>query len=552
MKKVVSVAVAAMLAGTSLAAFAGCGSNVDSESPETLEVYVCNLGYGYAWAEQMLEDFAQEDWVKEKYPNLQIDFAQDAVEQNSKNWLENNSTNYDVIMCTNLESYLGASEGKTVDLTELVYNKTVPGEDVTIAEKMFDSVLESNRDPDSTAEDPHYYTATFASGMAGIAYNATVLEELGFEEPNTTDELFAIAESISTGVYVEGASGDYTVGQSVDRNVYASQSAFVTYGVSAYINYTVETWWAQYEGVGNYVNYFEGVSDGIAGNSAVTRQTGRLKALEATDTMMDYTRLYPSAERDAYRRAQNEVVMGVSLFMANGDWFDMEERDFAASAPGAGEVRLMNTPVLSSIREKTPSIPDDATLSLIVEAVDNGCNSIEEAAEAYPELAGKGIKDTDYQTVHDARMLVYSIGPRHNVVIPECSPAKELAADFILYMATDKSLETYASMTGGASLPFDYNYQENTELWNSFSAMQQQRLELFSDPDLNIMPNVAKYPLVLRGGFSSWYPCENPGYEFQTNGSTAQEVYDEIIQYWTENNSSRFRIACSQAGISIG
>ena len=493
MKKVVSVAVAAMLAGTSLAAFAGCGSNVDSESPETLEVYVCNLGYGYAWAEQMLEDFAQEDWVKEKYPNLQIDFAQDAVEQNSKNWLENNSTNYDVIMCTN-----------------------VPGEDVTFAEKMFDSVLESNRDPDSTAEDPHYYTATFASGMAGIAYNATVLEELGFEEPNTTDELFAIAESISTGSYVAGASGDYTVGQSVDRNVYASQSAFVTYGVSAYINYTVETWWAQYEGVGNYVNYFEGVSDGIAGNSAVTRQTGRLKALEATDAMMDYTRLYPSAERDAYRRAQNEVVMGVSLFMANGDWFDMEERDFAASAPGAGEVRLMNTPVLSSIREKTPSIPDDATLSLIVEAVDNGCNTIEEAAAKYPELAGKGIKDTDYQTVHDARMLVYSIGPRHNVVIPECSPAKELAADFILYMATDKSLETYASMTGGASLPFDYNYQENTELC----------LELFSDPDLNIMPNVAKYPLVLRGGFSSWYPCENPGYEFQTNGSTAQEVYD--------------------------
>ena len=50
MKKVVSVAVAAMLAGTSLAAFAGCGSKVDSESPETLEVYVCNLGYGYAWA----------------------------------------------------------------------------------------------------------------------------------------------------------------------------------------------------------------------------------------------------------------------------------------------------------------------------------------------------------------------------------------------------------------------------------------------------------------------------------------------------------------------
>ena len=550
MKKIVSVVAAALLAGTALLA-TGCGSNVDSSNPQTLEVYVCNLGYGYTWAEKMLNDFAEEDWVKEKYPELQVSFRQDAVEQNSKNWLENNSTNYDVIMCTNLESYLGASEGKTVDLTEIVYNQTVPGENVTFAEKMFDSVLESNRDVNSTAEDPHYYTATFAAGMTGIAYNATVLEALGFEEPNTTDELFAIAESIQTGKYVAGARGDYTVGASIDRSVYSSESAFVTYGVSAYINYTVETWWAQYEGVSNYINYFQGISDGVL-SSGVTRQTGRLKALEATEEMMEYTRLYPSAERDAYRRAQNEVVMGQSLFMANGDWFDMEERDFAANAPGAGEVRLMNVPVLSSIREKATSIPDDESLALVVEAVDNGCDTIAEAEKAFPALAGKGITDTDYKTVHDARMLVYSIGPRHNIVIPECSPAKEVAADFILYMATDKCLETYASETGGASLPFDYDYEQNQTLWNSFSAMQKQRLQLFTDPDLNIMPNVAKYPLVLRGGFSAWYPCDNPGYEVQTNKSAAQEIYNEIIQYWTENNSSRFNVACSQAGISIG
>lgn len=550
MKKIVSVAAAAaLLAGTALMA-TGCGSNVDSSNPQTLEVYVCNLGYGYTWAEKMLNDFAEEDWVKEKYPDLQVSFRQDAVEQNSKNWLENNSTNYDVIMCTNLESYLGASEGKTVDLTELVYNKTIPGEDVTFAGKMFDSVLESNRDVNSAAEDPHYYTATFASGMTGIAYNATVLETLGFEEPNTTDELFAIAESIQTGTYVAGARGTYTVGASVDRSVYSSTSAFVTYGVSAYINYTVETWWAQYEGVSNYINYFQGISDGVL-SSGVTRQIGRRKALEATEEMMEYTRLYPSAERDAYRRAQNEVVMGQSLFMANGDWFDMEERDFAENAPGAGEVRLMNAPVLSSIREKAASIPDDATLALVVEAVDGGCNTIAEAEERFPELAGKNITDTDYKTVHDARMLVYSIGPRHNIVIPECSPAKEVAADFILYMATDKCLETYASETGGASLPFDYDYEQSQTLWNSFSAMQKQRLQLFTDPDLNIMPNAAKYPLVLRGGFSAWYPCDNPGYEIQTNGSTAQQIYDEVILYWTDNNSSRFKVACSQAGITI-
>lgn len=548
MKKVVSVAVAAALAGTSLALFAGCGKKVDSDNPETLEVYVCNLGYGYQWAEQMLNAFKEEEWVKEKYPNLQVSFSQDAVEQNSKNWLTNNSTDYDVIMCTNLESFLG--EGKsTVDLTELVYEQKIPGEDVTFAEKMFDSVLESNRDPSSTAEDPHYYTATFASGMTGIAYNATVLAQLGFEEPNTTDELFAICESIATGTYVAGASGDYTVGASVDKKVYSSDTAFISYGVSAYVNYIVETWWAQYEGSSGYSNYFRGMDSEGNLTSAVVYQQGKLKALEATEEMMEYTSLVASAERDAYRRAQNEVVLGTALFMANGDWFDMEERDFAANAPGAGEVRLMNAPVVSSIREKTPSIADDATLSLVVEAVDSGCDTIEEAEQAFSGLAGKNVTEADFRTVHDARMLVYSIGPRHNVVIPECSPAKELAADFILYMATDKSLETYASVTGGASLPFDYDYQQNETLWDSFSAMQKQRLTLFTDPDLNIMPNVAMYPLVLRGGFSPWEPYGNPGYEFLTNNWAAEALNDQIIAYWTENNSSRFNTACAQAGI---
>lgn len=548
MKKAVSVAVAAVLAGTSLSVLAGCGKKVDSDNPETLEVYVCNLGYGYQWAEQMLNAFKEEAWVKEKYPNLQVSFSQDAVEQNSKNWLTNNSTDYDVIMCTNLEGFLG--EGNSaVDLTELVYEKTIPGENVTFAKKMFDSVLESNRDPSSTAEDPHYYTATFASGMTGIAYNATVLAALGFEEPNTTDELFAICESIATGTYVSGASGDYTVGASVDKNVYSSDKAFISYGVSAYVNYLVETWWAQYEGVSGYVNYFRGMDSEGNLTSAVVRQKGKLKALEATEEMMEYTGLVASAERDAYRRAQNQVVLGTALFMANGDWFDMEERDFAANAPGAGEVRLMNAPVVSSIRVNTPSIPDDATLSLVVEAVDSGCNTIAEAEEAFPDLAGKNVTEPDFQTVHDARMLVYSIGPRHNVVIPECSPAKELAADFILYMATDKSLETYASVTGGASLPFDYDYEQNATLWNSFSAMQKQRLTLFTDPDLNIMPNVAMYPLVLRGGFSPWKPYGNPGYEFLTNAWTAQGLNDQIIAYWTDNNSSNFNTACAQAGI---
>ena len=229
MKKLIT-AILAVAIGTSCFAFAGCNkSKVDSSSPETLEVYIYNAGYGTKWLDDVLAAFAEEDWVKEKYPNLETAVTPNEVENYAGSMLESSaSTNkFEIIFGQNLNKYLGEN-GKVEDLTETVYNAQVPGEDITVAEKMYDSVRQSNIDPSvEEGEDPVYYTMTYASGMTGLAYNEDLLiDRLGMKVPNTTDELIEIMKTVhdknSTASKYESYENTYTL---------------VTYGSSAYTNY---------------------------------------------------------------------------------------------------------------------------------------------------------------------------------------------------------------------------------------------------------------------------------------------------------------------------
>lgn len=552
MKKVIT-AMLAVAIGTSCIAFAGCNnSKVDSSSPETLEVYVYNAGYGYEWLEDMLAAFAEEDWVKEKYPDLQTDITKNEVENYAGSMLESSaSTNkFEIIFGQNLNKYLGES-GKVEDLTETVYNTQVPGEDITVAEKMYDSVRQSNIDPSiEEGEDPVYYTMTYASGMTGLAYNEDLLlDRLGMKVPNTTDELIAIMKAVhdknSTSSKYEGYENTYTL---------------VTYGSSVYTNYLLYTWWAQYEGSQGFANFFKGYDEYTNSiNAAVTEQQGRLEALSVLEDMMakdsGYTYLSPNSGREAYRQVQNMLVMGQGLFMANGDWFDNEMRSFCEGLEETqgycDTVKLMKTPVISSIIDNTDTIADDAELSALITAIDAG--------ETALQGEGYDVSQDDFNTVLAARVTVYSIGPGHNAVVPKTAVGKQVAYDFLRYMATDEANRIYIEATGGASLPFDYDCKEkDPELFESLSPMQKERLEYFNDyqAEIDILPAPQSFPLILYGGFSAFKSCSDaPGYRF-LNGenagsyaSAAEKLFYDDINYWQEDGSRRFLSAVNQAGL---
>ena len=74
-----------------------------------------------------------------------------------------------------------------------MYNKTVPGEQVTFKEKTLDSYNQSNRynDVSDTSGREKYYFTSWAAGTDGILYNADLLKQYSIEVPRTSDEWLA-------------------------------------------------------------------------------------------------------------------------------------------------------------------------------------------------------------------------------------------------------------------------------------------------------------------------------------------------------------------------
>ena len=182
----------------------------------------------------------------------------------------------------------------------------------------------------------------------------------------------------------------------------------------------------------------------------------------------------------------------------------------------ADTIKMMRTPVISAIIERTHSIPDDATLSEVVKAVDAGKTGYE------------GVTDEDFATIVAARNVVYSVGPGHNAYIPSYASGKEVAVDFLRFMATDKANEIYVRATNGASLPFRYNLREkNPELFEQISPLQKSRLNYFSEMNVNILPSQASFPLVRYGGLSTM-ATGSPLTEF--TGGTGKCSYDSVSE----------------------
>lgn len=546
MKKVITILLSAVLTA---GVFAGCGNRVDSSDPQTLEVYLYNAGYGEDWCQDLLDAFAAEAWVQEKYPDLTIAFEPDETSSRAQELLaaSERANKYDLVMGTGLESLLGP-DAQALDLTEVVYESQVPGEDILFKDKLLPSYLESAayKGRAGSEEEPAYYQVNWASGMTGIIYNETKLNALKTDVlknvlpndvPNTTDELLAVLRAVKDA---NGANSAYT-----------ETSSFATYGASSYAHYLYYIWWAQYETSAEYINFYNGIDSETESRSpAIFLQDGLLEALTVLEQIYYRTNGYvwinPNTGREAYRETQNRVQLGNALFMANGDWADNElatlREGLIEQNGSADTVKLMRTPVISSIIDHTPSIPDDKTLSAVVNAIDKG------------ETGYGSVTETDFAIVKAAREVVYSIGPGHNAFIPSYAAGKEVAIDFLRFMATDKAQEIYIRSTNGASLPFKYDLKaKNEALYNEISPMQQDRIDYFAEMEVNVLPSQASFPLVRYGGLSlmaSGNPLEDftEAHDKGQYSSVAEMAHQREYNYWSSEGNANFKNCLSQAG----
>ena len=96
----------------------GCRNNADN--PNQIDIYVVNAGYRYEWVNTIKELFLQEDWVKEKYPNLTVSIYQNDNQTYAETIMDAGraSNKFDLLFSMNLAKFSGHEDA--LDLTDVV------------------------------------------------------------------------------------------------------------------------------------------------------------------------------------------------------------------------------------------------------------------------------------------------------------------------------------------------------------------------------------------------------------------------------------------------
>lgn len=461
-KKIASLMMALLL----LLSMAACGEkeNFDPNNIEedntTLDIMCLHKGYGFQWLTALKEGFeAANPGVEVKITTIS---KNDIIRGDVRNYKKSEIDLYFDIYATGMgglvqeySSYYGGKQALR-PLNEVLATQ-IPGEGITVADKLHDTMLASyraeGRDTADTADDV-YYGLPYMQGAMGLYYNETVINEaLGegnWKLPNTTDELIALCERLKeAGCYmlVPGELDQYT------RTLFIPN-------------------WAQYEGFENWLKFYEGVgydkdrSRESQLSSLIYMQQGRLESLKVAYDLISPENgfvLSNSAEigtnnlNDYQKRFVNPKNK-LALYPC-GDWLMQELKDNSGETGDASVIKMMKTPVISSIIDsvngysadqeaRLPNISDDATLSAVIDYVDGKVDTLP-----------AGVTDAEVAFVKQARNTVSSQADMHMVYAPEFSDAKALANKFLVYMASNEGIQTLKDHCVGGFAPYKYEYQ---------------------------------------------------------------------------------------------
>ena len=241
--------------------------------------------------------------------------------------------------------------------------------------------------------------------------------------------------------------------------------------------------------------------------------------------------------------AQAKFLLGEGIMMPNGDWFQNEMGE--AASKNRYEITFMKTPVLSSIVEKCTSVKDDATLATVITAIDEG-KTYEEAAAIVT-----GLEKADYNKISEARKVIYKI-KGHEAFVPSYATAKELAKDFLLFLATDKACDKFIESSNGCGVPYEYDVKnKNAELFNSLPTMHKDRITIMNDA-IKLMP-LNSFRLVNYGGLSYFVKTTMLDVAFTAKNAkdrkTAAEIWQEDIDFYTNSNEANWKSLLINAGL---
>lgn len=544
-KKIISAILAALTAATCVTA-ASCNKGGKSDTDQTLEIFVVNAGYGVQWAQDIADLFAEQSWVKEKYPELKIEVKENDQKSYVQSQLSAGSklNTYDLMFGCYLNDQAGSPN--IIDLTESVYNQKVPGEDVLYKDKLYESALEglAYYDPNKADAEAEYWYTPWQGGIHGLTYSEELLAEFGFDhEPYTTDELYEMCVAIKKAhKKIDGADSEvYPFIQSSEADYWSM--------------YIFHTWWAQYEGIEGYNNFFNGIDEAGIISTGIFDQKGRLETLKVFEKLLKSDGnpnsetanfVHPQSFNVKFMVAQSSYLQGHAVFHVNGEWFDNEMKEMKADIIKNGgkdyTIKMCN-PIVSAIKDKCTTIEDDAELRALIKAIDAGS----------PELKGDGydVNKADYDRVLEARFLAYGGTGSVLGIIPSYAKGKEPAIDYLRFMATDEAIEAYIKATYGSKIEFKYNIKEkNPELYNSLTPMHKKIIDNENSPltEFRTLRFYKSFPLVAYGDVKPF--VDEKYYEkFSAVGNTKtpQNFFDETKNYW--NSGTAWQSALGRAGL---
>lgn len=492
-----------------------CAGGGNSDSENTLDIYLLYKGYGDEWLESAIDRFEKESWVKEKYPELDVNYTYNAEDAHAPQKINGGASmnKYDLMFGVNLQGY--ETKGLIADLTDLVYNAEVPGEaGVKVKDKIPQRVLERVKRAQGAPirEDggDSYYVVSYMDGMFGMLYNADLLAQMQLEVPLTTEQFKSVGDQIKTKKYTSSLGG-------------GEDTVIINNANDNYWNSAYSVWWAQYEGIQNVEDYFEGYdrAEDEKGSMTVLDQHGRLESLRTVEDVLSTYSYKNSLSVVDYKEAQTAFLSGRGVFHYNGDYFSTEMAIEQESLVGRGvdyDIKFMKMPVISAIAEKLSFYEekgvDYETLSADKKnAYDLKVQQIIKDVDAnltYEQSASKiqGISETDFDIVAAARQIVglrTAVG--QSAVVPSYAAAKELAADFLRFMYTDASIKDFAISSKGLIFPTTYDVINDADVQANVTKINKSKMDLLkgtSNYEFTSIP-AASATTLGRGGLEAIY-----------------------------------------------
>lgn len=523
MKKSVCTTLAVLLCAVSMFSVVGCQKKVANDE-YTIEYQLYNGGYGMEWFDQATAKFT------EKHPEVKFVKTKGTLQYGQAQTLLSagpNATTTDLFLGTEpVMKYVlyGDSLVKGVDcvledLTD-VYNATVEGENVTVKEKMVQGFADYYSYVNEDTGERTYYAYPWIAGVTAIVYNATQFENMGLSVPRTTDELF-----------------DVTC-ETIKRN---NKTPFVASQQNSYDNFLWEVWRNQYYSIEGIELYYQGKTyNEESGKYSYSEETfkdiGELYIADAVEKMIGvrYGNMHKNVNTMTFTQAQAQLLLGEGLMYVCGDWLENEMK----KQTGNGDtLKYMKTPILSGIINKTPTISDDATLRTVVSYVDGDITQ-----------KPAGVSDEDIEYIRQARRIE-NLSTFQTAYIPSYASAKDMAKEFLKFLATDEIIKICLDATGGSSVPFAYDIRSDASRWNGYSEFIKSKYDLMENAQMVVDPN--KYRLQVFGSLRFCDSSVGNGYGYYTSKNasdrnTAQEYYDNRVSYVTR---SWLDTALKRAGI---